>query len=237
QVPAAGRSRAAVDGDDHARHEARQVRCQEDDDVGVVVWLPEPPERQPVPHHAGVATAEHGVGWRLEGVGQVGGDGVHAHAVATQLDGQATGEGVDARVERRVHGVGGDAAEGLDGRHVDDAPRAPLDHGRGQGVGAAEDVLEVEGVERGPLVLGRAQESAVGAVVADVVDGHVEAAAVDAEGGGAYCGHDLGRADVTGDADSPPARRLDVGEGRRQQVAVDVVDDHQRTLGRQPPAE
>ena len=98
---------------------------------------------------------------------------------------------------------------------------------------APEDVLEVERVQRVPVVLRRVHEAAGGAVVADVVHEHVDVAGL--ERGVAHAAHGRGVTDVAIDDDRASALALDVGAGSRRQGGIDVVHDHERTRARQQP--
>jgi hypothetical protein len=72
------------------------------------------------------------------------------------------------------------AAEGLDGRHVDDAAAVGLiDHPRGERLRAQEHVAKVDGIERVPVLLvGVEEPQASIEVVPHVIDEHVDAAAL-----------------------------------------------------------
>ena len=94
-------------------------------------------------------------------------------------------------------------------------------------------MLEVDGVELLPLVLGRAEEVPVRAIVADVVHEHVDPLAVDGQG----CARELldgcSVADVAQHRNRAAAGALDRGDGGFEQLTVDVVHHDGRARGGQ----
>src|SRR5205823_10614479 len=112
----------------------------------------------------------------LQGLREVGGDGVDADASIAELHGQRLGELGDAALERGVDRVLGNGPERLDGRDVDHAATpTPRDHPGHDVPATQEDVQQVDAVQRVPLVLGRVEEVVgVEEVVPDVVHEHVD---------------------------------------------------------------
>ena len=94
-------------------------------------------------------------------------------------------------------------------------------------------MLEVDGVELLPLVLGRAEEVPVRAVVADVVHEHVDPLAVDGQGSVRELLDGCSVADVAHHRDGAAAGALDRGDGGFEQLTVDVVHHDGRARGGQ----
>ena len=82
-------------------------------------------------------------------------DAIHENAVARHVDRQALGEGFDAVLEGGVNRIRGVGADALDRGEVDDAAPSALGHPGQEGMRDAEDVLQVDLVERLPLYVGQ----------------------------------------------------------------------------------
>jgi len=154
------------------------------------------------------------------------------------VDGQAAGERHHARVEGRIRGGIGNAAERLDCRVVHDRP-APTVHHRGQyGVAHAQHMEQVQFVERLPLVLGAVQEvSGRGAEVADIVHQDVDPRILNGQRCFGHFGHNVAVADVAHDDRAPPARRSDVVVAGRGRVGIDIGKHHVGARRSKPSAD